>query len=146
MLGRPLCACHMHSNGFHTLSDNTWSVVYDAVPAIRLAGSVSTECFSQYTCNLLFTQGQMGVPDTLRISLAIFICTVCIQNVRLFGAYDVRWPSTLTRWSVSCLLVYRRARPLRDVPAPAAIIHLAGVAPCVSAKVIVGVNCQQTRL
>ena len=34
----------------------------------------------------------MGVTETLRILLAIFLSTACIQNVRLFGVYDVRWP------------------------------------------------------
>ena len=32
-------------SGFHTLSDITYSVVYNAVPEIRLAGSVSMEWF-----------------------------------------------------------------------------------------------------
>ena len=43
MLGRPFCARRMGPSGFHTLSDITWSIVYDAVPEIRLAGSVSVE-------------------------------------------------------------------------------------------------------
>ena len=52
----------------------------------------------------------MGVTETLRILLTIFLSTACIQNVRLFGVYDVRWPflaeihtAPLKR---SCLLVY----------------------------------------
>ena len=46
VLGCPFpCACRMRLSGFHTLSDITWSVVYNAVPAIRLAGSVSVEWF-----------------------------------------------------------------------------------------------------
>ena len=48
--------------------------------------------FSQWTSNLLFTHGQMGVTETLRILLTIFLSTACIQNMRLFGVYDVRWP------------------------------------------------------
>ena len=34
----------------------------------------------------------MGVTETLRILLTIFLSTACIQNVRLFGVDDVRWP------------------------------------------------------
>ena len=34
----------------------------------------------------------MGVTETLRILLTIFLSTACIQNVRLFGVYDVHWP------------------------------------------------------
>ena len=41
-----LSACvPVGTSGFHTLSDITWSVVYNAVPEIRLAGSVSLEWF-----------------------------------------------------------------------------------------------------
>ena len=43
VLGRPLCARRMGPSGFHALSDITWSIVYNAVPEIRLAGSVSVE-------------------------------------------------------------------------------------------------------
>ena len=42
---RPFCARRMGPSGFHTLSDITWSIVYNAVPEIRLAGSVSVEWF-----------------------------------------------------------------------------------------------------
>ena len=45
VLGRPFCARPMGPIGFHTLSDITWSIVYNAVPEIRLAGSVSVEWF-----------------------------------------------------------------------------------------------------
>ena len=41
--GRPFCARRMGSSGFHTLSDISWSIVYNGVPEIRLAGSVSVE-------------------------------------------------------------------------------------------------------
>ena len=91
--------------------------------------------WSEYMINFqfMFTQGQMGVTETLRILLAIFLCTVWIKNVRLFGVYDVRW-SFLAEVHAAplkclCLLVYRRVRPLRNAPASAAIIHLAGVVP-----------------
>ena len=45
VLDRPFCARRMGPSGFHTLSDITWSIVYNAVPEIRLAGSVSVEWF-----------------------------------------------------------------------------------------------------
>ena len=45
VLGRPFRARRMGPSGFHTLSDITWSVVYNAAPEIRLAGSVSVEWF-----------------------------------------------------------------------------------------------------
>ena len=41
----PFCARRMGPSGFHALSDITWCVVYNAVPEIRLAGSVSVEWF-----------------------------------------------------------------------------------------------------
>ena len=37
--------CSPRPNGFHTFSDITWSIVYNAVSEIRLAGSVSVEWF-----------------------------------------------------------------------------------------------------
>ena len=40
-----LCARRMGPSGFHALSDITWSIVYNAVPEIRLAGLVSVEWF-----------------------------------------------------------------------------------------------------
>ena len=43
VLGRPFCAGCMGPSGFHTLSDITWSIVYNAEPEIRLAVSVSVE-------------------------------------------------------------------------------------------------------
>ena len=45
VLGRPLCARRLGPSGFHALSDITWSIVYNAVPEIRPAGSVSVEWF-----------------------------------------------------------------------------------------------------
>ena len=45
VLDRPFCARRMGPSGFHTLSDITWSIVYNAVPEIHLAGSVSVEWF-----------------------------------------------------------------------------------------------------
>ena len=45
VLGRPFYARRMGPSGFHTLSDITWSMVYNAVPEIRLSGSVSVEWF-----------------------------------------------------------------------------------------------------
>ena len=45
-----------------------------------------------WLCNLLFTQGQMGVTETLRILLTIYLSTACIQNVPLFGVYGLCWP------------------------------------------------------
>ena len=53
----------------------------------------------------------MGVTKTLRILLTIFLSTACIQNVRLFGVYDVRWPFLAeihTAPLKCCLLVYYR--------------------------------------
>ena len=43
VLGRPFCARRMGPSGFHALSDITWFIVDNAVPEIRLAGSVSVE-------------------------------------------------------------------------------------------------------
>ena len=43
VLGRPLCARCMRPSGFYALSDITWSVIYNAIPEICLAGSVSME-------------------------------------------------------------------------------------------------------
>ena len=75
----------------------------------------------------------MGVTETLRILLAIFLSTVCIQNVRLFGVYDVRWPflaeihtAPLKRFVPSSVL--QAVRALRNAPAASAVF-LAGVAP-----------------
>ena len=115
----------MGPSGFHTLSDITWSIVYNAVPEIRLAGSVSVEWFLTINFQLLFTQGLMGVTETLRILQTIFLSTACISNVRLFGVYDVRWPFLaeihtaplkrfvpssvlITRWSEHCAIHQQR--------------------------------------
>ena len=38
VLGRLFCARRMGSSGFHALSDITLSIVYNAVPEIRLVG------------------------------------------------------------------------------------------------------------
>ena len=77
----------------------------------------------------------MGVTETLRIFLAIFLSTACIQNVRLFGVYDVRWPflaeihtAPLKRFVTSSVL--QAVRALRNAPAASAVF-LAGVAPVV---------------
>ena len=42
--------------------------------------------------NLLFTQGLMDVTEKLRMLLTIFLSTAYVQNVRLFGVGDARWP------------------------------------------------------
>ena len=86
----------------------------------------------------MFTQGQMGVTETLRILLTIFLSTPCIQNVRLFGVYDVRWPflveihtAQLKRFMPSGVL--QAVRALRNAPAVLAVF-LAGVAPVLKAN------------
>ena len=33
----------------------------------------------------------MGITETLRILLTIFLSTACIQNVRLFGFHDLQY-------------------------------------------------------
>ena len=78
----------------------------------------------------------MGVIETLRILLTIFLSTACIQNVRLFGVYDVRWPflaeihtAPLKRFVPSSVL--QAVRALRNAPAASAVF-LAGVAPVIS--------------
>ena len=75
----------------------------------------------------------MGVTETLRILLTILLSTACIQNVRLFGVYDVRWPflaeihtAPLKRFVPSSIL--QAVRALRNAPAASAVF-LAGVAP-----------------
>ena len=75
----------------------------------------------------------MGVTETLRILLTIFLGTACIQNVRLLGVYDVRWPllaeihtTPLKRFVPSSVL--QAVRALRNAPAALAVF-LAGVAP-----------------
>ena len=75
----------------------------------------------------------MGVTDTLRILLIIFLSPACIQNVRLFGVYDVRWPflaeihtAPLKRFVPSSVL--QAVRALSNAPAAFAVF-LAGVAP-----------------
>ena len=45
VLGRPYSARRMRPSGFYTLSDITWSVIYNAIPEIHPAGSVSMEWF-----------------------------------------------------------------------------------------------------
>ena len=75
----------------------------------------------------------MGVTETLRILLTIFLSTARVQNGRLFGVYDVRWPflgeihtAPLKRFVPSSVLQVVRA--LRNAPAALAVF-LAGVAP-----------------
>ena len=75
----------------------------------------------------------MGVTETLRILLTILLSTACIQIVRLFGVYDVRWPflaeihtAPLKRFVPSSVL--QAVRALRNAPAASAVF-LAGVAP-----------------
>ena len=75
----------------------------------------------------------MGVTETLRILLTIFLSMAGIQNVRLFGVYDVRWPFLaeihtvpLKRFMPSSVL--QAVRALRNAPAALAVF-LAGVAP-----------------
>ena len=74
----------------------------------------------------------MGVTETLRILLAIFLSTACIQNVRLFGIYDVRWPflAEIHTAPLKCFVpssVLQAVRALRNAPAASAMF-LAGVA------------------
>ena len=75
----------------------------------------------------------MGVTETLRILLTIFLSTTCIQNVRLFGVYGARWQflaemhtAPLKRFVPSSVL--QAARALRNAPTALAVF-LAGVAP-----------------
>ena len=82
----------------------------------------------------------MGVTELLRILLTIFLSTACIQNVRLFGVYDVRWPflaeihtAPLKRFVPSSVL--QAVRALRNAPAALAVF-LAGVAPVVRKRPI----------
>ena len=77
----------------------------------------------------------MGVTETLRILLTILLSTACIQIVRLFGVYDVRWPflaeihtAPLKRFVPS--IVLHAVRALRNAPAASAVF-LAGVAPVI---------------
>ena len=78
----------------------------------------------------------MGVTETLCILLTIFLGTACIQNVRLLGVYDVRWPllaeihtAPLKRFVPSSVL--QAVRALRNAPAALAVF-LVGVAPVVT--------------
>ena len=78
----------------------------------------------------------MGVTETLPILLTIFLSTARVQNGRLFGVYDVRWPflgeihtAPLKRFVPSSVLQVVRA--LRNAPAALAVF-LAGVAPVAS--------------
>ena len=75
----------------------------------------------------------MGVTETLPILLTIFLSTARVQNGRLLGVYDVRWPflgeihtAPLKRFVPSSVLQVVRA--LRNAPAALAVF-LAGVAP-----------------
>ena len=75
----------------------------------------------------------MGVTETLRILPTIFLSAACIQNVRLFGVYVVRWPflaeihtAPLKRFVPSSVI--QAVRALRNAPASLAVF-LAGVAP-----------------
>ena len=75
----------------------------------------------------------MGVTETLRILLTIFLSMACIQNVRLFGVYDVRWPFLAEIYTVPLKRfvpssVLQAVRSLRNAPAALAVF-LAGVAP-----------------
>ena len=77
----------------------------------------------------------MGVTETLPILLTIFLSTARVQNGRLFGVYDVRWPflgeihtAPLKRFVPSSVLQVVRA--LRNAPAALAVF-LAGVAPVI---------------
>ena len=78
----------------------------------------------------------MGVTETLRILLTIFLSTACKQNVRLFGVYDVHWPflieihtAPLKRFVPSSVL--QAVRAFRNALAALAVF-LAGVAPVIS--------------
>ena len=82
----------------------------------------------------------MGVTETLRILLTIFLSTACIQNVRLFGVYDVRWPFLAEIHNAPLKLfvpssVLQAVRALRNAPAALAVF-LAGVAPVVTGQVL----------
>ena len=75
----------------------------------------------------------MGVTETLRILPTIFLSAACIQNVRLFGVYVVRWPfpaeihtAPLKRFVPSSVI--QEVRALRNAPAALAVF-LAGVVP-----------------
>ena len=75
----------------------------------------------------------MGVTETLRILLTIFLSTACIQKVRLFGVYDVRLPFlaeiyTAPLKSFVPSSVLQAIRALRNALAALAKF-LAGVAP-----------------
>ena len=85
----------------------------------------------------------MGVTETLRILLTIFLSTACIQNVRVFGVYDVRWPllaeihiAPLKRFVPSSVL--QAVRALRNATAASAVF-LAGVAPVVQRALVMPV-------
>ena len=65
----------------------------------------------------------MGVNETLRILLTIFLSTACIQKVRLFGVYDVRWP-----FPAEIYTVLQVVRALHNALAASAVL-LTGVAP-----------------
>ena len=73
---------------------------------------------------------------------------MCIQNVRLFGVYDVRWPflaeihtAPLKRFVPSSVL--QAVRALRNAPAALAVF-LAGVAPVITwTKMSFGVTKQR---
>ena len=82
----------------------------------------------------------MGVTETLPILLTIFLSTARVQNGRLFGVYDVRWPfpgeihtAPLKRFVPSSVLQVVRA--LRNAPAALAVF-LAGVAPVPSTVLV----------
>ena len=74
----------------------------------------------------------MGVTETLLILLTIFLSTACIQNVRLFGVYDVHWPflieihtAPLKRFVPSSVL--HAVRALRNAPAASAVFLACGL-------------------
>ena len=88
----------------------------------------------------------MGVAETLRILLTIFLSTACIQNVRLFGVYDVRW-SFFAKIHTAPLKHFVPSSVLQVVSAlhnaPAALaVFLAGVAPVM--MIMEGSNMSKT--
>ena len=75
----------------------------------------------------------MGVTETLCILITIFLSMACIQNVQLFGVYDVRWPFLIEIHTapLKCFVPSSVLQAVRALPnAPAALaVFLAGVAP-----------------
>ena len=87
----------------------------------------------------------MGVTESLRILLTLFLSTACMQNLRLFGVYDVRWPflaeiytAPLKRFVPSSVL--QAVRALRNAPAALRYVHTVSVSESVSVSASVSVS------